>query len=40
LREIERRLEFADGALATGEEGQDGTATWFGKDSECGFHGI
>jgi hypothetical protein len=39
LREIERRLEIADGALATGKESQDGAATRLGEDSECGFHG-
>jgi hypothetical protein len=40
LREIERRLEIADGALATGKESQDGPATWLGEDSECGFHAL
>src|SRR5258708_34037289 len=39
LREIERRLEIADGAPATGKESQHGTATRLGEDSECGFHG-
>ena len=38
LREIERRFEIADGALATGKESQDGTAPRIGEDSECGFH--
>jgi hypothetical protein len=35
LREIERRLEIADGALATGKESQDGAATRLGEDGEC-----
>jgi hypothetical protein len=35
LREIERRLEIADGALATGKESQDGAAIRLGEDSEC-----
>ena len=39
LREIERRLEIADGALAMGKKSQDGAATRFGEDGECGFHG-
>lgn len=39
LRELERNLEIPDGAPTTGEKGQDGTATWLGEDSECGFHG-
>jgi hypothetical protein len=35
LREFERRLELADGALAPGKESQNGAATRLGKHCEC-----
>jgi hypothetical protein len=39
LREVERRLEIAHGALATSKQSQDVTATGFGQDREYRFHG-
>ncbi len=38
LREIERRLEVANGTLAFGEESQDGAPIGLGEDSEHRFH--